>query len=271
MKWSTLALGIIIICTLGVAALLLFQNLTTTNENDYYLLKESTHAAMLEAVDMNYYKETGEIKIDKNTFIEMFLRRYAESNTTKGEKTNIIFYDIMEEPPKATVVINTNIKDKVYTETVDADVENYLSAILEVTAYGKAQGTLEKEYSYITKTNNSEQLTLNIPDELKSINSNGYIDANSIRITRINILNTNLSKEQILKEIAAQKLYYSSGNIVSINEGLDIGAISQNKNADITKGCNHENNKYCITIPAMAKNKIIGYKVTWSYDYAASA
>ena len=34
--------------------ILLFQQLTTNNENDYYLLKEVTEAAMIDAIDIPY-------------------------------------------------------------------------------------------------------------------------------------------------------------------------------------------------------------------------
>ena len=43
MKWSTVTVGVMILGIIGVS-ILLFQQLTTTNENDYYLLKEITEA-----------------------------------------------------------------------------------------------------------------------------------------------------------------------------------------------------------------------------------
>ena len=43
-------LGIIII-----TVMILFQNYTTTNQQDYYLIKEITYAAMNDAVDFGYY------------------------------------------------------------------------------------------------------------------------------------------------------------------------------------------------------------------------
>ena len=38
MKWSTVTVGVMILGIIGVSIILLFQQLTTTNENDYYLL-----------------------------------------------------------------------------------------------------------------------------------------------------------------------------------------------------------------------------------------
>lgn len=266
MKWSTLALGITIIGVLGVAALLLFQRLTTTNENDYYLLKEGTRAAMLEALDREYYNETGELKIDDKIFVEMFLRRYAESNTTIGNKTTITFYDIMNEPPKVTVVIDTGTNDKVYDETVTANVENYLSAILEIPVHKSGTSELTKKYSYINATGNnlnSKEFKLNIPDELKSMNSNGYIYADSIKISNIEVNRVDYKIEEILKEVAAQKLYYDGDdNIMSINN-LNISSLKNATGGTVEKGtCNN-----CIKITVPNDQKI-NYTVTWSYNHA---
>ena len=65
MKWSFATVGIILLGLTGVAIILLFQQITTNNENDYYLLKEITEAAMVDAIDVGYYRETGNLKIVK--------------------------------------------------------------------------------------------------------------------------------------------------------------------------------------------------------------
>ena len=53
-------LGIIII-----TIMILLQNYTTTNQQDYYLIKEVTYAAMYDAVDYAHYNKHGELKIIK--------------------------------------------------------------------------------------------------------------------------------------------------------------------------------------------------------------
>ena len=40
MKWSFASVGLIVFGLIGLAIIILFQNITTNNENDYYLLKE---------------------------------------------------------------------------------------------------------------------------------------------------------------------------------------------------------------------------------------
>ena len=72
MKWSTTALGLIIFGLVGISIIMLFQQITTTNENDYYLLKEITEAAMIDSIDISYYRETGNLKIVREKFVENF-------------------------------------------------------------------------------------------------------------------------------------------------------------------------------------------------------
>ena len=112
--------------------MILFQNYTTTNEQDYYLAKEITYAAMNDAVDFGYYEKYGELKIIKEKFVENFIRRFAESATLNKNYT-INFYSIYESPP----VVNVEIKTKtgqflVGSEDINANVTNRLTAILEL-------------------------------------------------------------------------------------------------------------------------------------------
>ena len=132
MKWSFATLGIIILGIIGLSIILLFQQLTTSSENDYYLLKEVTEAAMIDAVDISYYRETGDLKIIKEKFVENFTRRYAESTLSIGSSYTISFFNIMEEPPKVTILINTGIENyKIYNTVDDYNVKNTLTGILE--------------------------------------------------------------------------------------------------------------------------------------------
>ena len=89
MKWSTVTVGVMILGIIGVSIILLFQQLTTTNENDYYLLKEITEAAMVDSIDISYYRETGNLKIVREKFVENFTRRFAESPQLIGTKYTI--------------------------------------------------------------------------------------------------------------------------------------------------------------------------------------
>ena len=132
MKWSFAIAGVVIAGLIGLAIIMLFQNITTNNEQDYYLLKEVAEAAMTESVDVAYYRTTGEIKISEQKFVENFIRRYAEVASFTANASQIEFYDIMEVPPKASIRVTS--KSDTYKITTDAqnfDIVNELNAILE--------------------------------------------------------------------------------------------------------------------------------------------
>ena len=145
MKWSFTSVGLIVFALVGLTILILFQNITTGNENDYYLLKEVTEASMIDAIDIKYYRETGELKIIKEKFVESFTRRFAESTVFASSDYTINYFDIMEEPPKVTVSINTGIGEyTIYQDTSDYNISNTLSAILEYS--GKENTDWSEEY-----------------------------------------------------------------------------------------------------------------------------
>ena len=132
MKWSFAIAGVVIAGLIGLAIIMLFQNITTNNEQDYYLLKEVAESAMTESVDVAYYRTTGEIKISEQKFVENFIRRYAEVASFNANGYKIEFYDIMEVPPKASIRVTS--KSDTYKITTDAqnfDIVNELNAILE--------------------------------------------------------------------------------------------------------------------------------------------
>ena len=121
-----IALGIGVITTM-----MLLQSYTTINQEDYYLLKEVTQASMYDAIDYSHYRTQGEIKINREKFIENFIRRFSES--IKGNKNyKLDFYDIYETPPKVSVKVSTNTASfNVSGNAMELDVTNSIDAILE--------------------------------------------------------------------------------------------------------------------------------------------
>ena len=114
-----------------VVIMLLVQNLTTSTTQDYYVVKEITEAAFIDAVDYSYYRTFGEVKINKEKFYESFLRRFAETASTSNVYT-VSFYGVYEAPPKVSV----EIKSKSNTFNVMGDSETFdiverIDAILE--------------------------------------------------------------------------------------------------------------------------------------------
>ena len=179
MKWSFASVGMIVLGIIGVMVIVLFQQITTSNENDYYLLKEITEASMIESIDLKYYRETGDLKIIKEKFVENFTRRYSESTLFIGTKYTISFFDIMEVPPKVTIMIDTGIENyRIYNNVDDYNIVNNLSSILEFTGKNtssKDQNKVYKEdeytqtvYSMLAGQSSSEPL--NIPKEINDAN-----------------------------------------------------------------------------------------------------
>ena len=113
-----------------IVLIYLFQGITNTDEHNYYLLKEVTEAAMLDAVDVADYRITGNVSINREKFVEVFVRRFAESADLTKTYT-IEIYDINENPPKVSLVVKTKTNGTVSSETVEFDIANRLDAILE--------------------------------------------------------------------------------------------------------------------------------------------
>ena len=106
MKESYWGYWLVMLGILVIGVMLLVNSTTTGTTQDYYELKETTSAAMVDAVDYSYYRLYGDIKIAKEKFIENFIRRFSES-ATMTKKYNISFYDIQEIPPKVSVKISS--------------------------------------------------------------------------------------------------------------------------------------------------------------------
>ena len=99
----------IMIVSLGITSIFLvyfFQTVTNTSEHNYELLKETTEAAMFDALDLAAYKNDETIRIDQERFVESFIRRFAQ-DATLAHEYKIDFYDVHEEPPKVSIKVQT--------------------------------------------------------------------------------------------------------------------------------------------------------------------
>lgn len=283
MKWSFATVGIILLGLIGVAVILLFQQITTNNENDYYLLKEITEAAMIDAVDVGYYRETGNLKIVKEKFIENFTRRFAESTIFVTSDYNIDFYDIMEEPPKVSVIVNTGLGE--YTIGGNSDeygIANKLDAILEFTGdktyESPSINPYEKEmyvetYYLLLSNGDDNKLSLKTPDELMAPHIKN-IKIESVSNVRVvsgqGELNQALMRSELTYNNVLEKYKLSSG----IHYSNDYKGTISNTNigyyncSGISSGYKCDDiNKYYIIVNASVSGKVIlKYDVTWSYD-----
>lgn len=142
MKESFWAYLFIILGLFTIVVMMLIQDVTTTDEENYYLTKEVMEAAMIDSIDYGVYMDSGDIRIIESKFVENFTRRFAES--IKDSKSYTLeFYEIYEEPPKATVKVSTSTKEYTVTKdtTTNFDILTVLSGILE-TKYNKGDKAL---------------------------------------------------------------------------------------------------------------------------------
>lgn len=103
MKESFWGYWIIVLGIFVIIIMMLVSNVTNTSTQDYYLLKDVTEAAMVDAVDYSYYRQYQELRINREKFVENFLRRF--SDRAPLDYYDIDFYDIYEVPPKVSVQV----------------------------------------------------------------------------------------------------------------------------------------------------------------------
>jgi len=133
MKWSFYSAGMVMFGLVGFGIIFLFVQLTVNSDEEYYLLKEVTEAAMYDSIDLAYYRESGELKIIKEKFTESFLRRFAESTNLSASGYNVKIYNVVESPPKVSIEITSQLGEKSFFNTAPSEysVINELDAILE--------------------------------------------------------------------------------------------------------------------------------------------
>jgi len=147
MKYSYAAIGMLIVGIFAFAIVMVFQSVTINNEADYYSLKEAMEASMFESIDWAFYAtgglgEDGQPKIEdtvdckgpvriiEEKFVSNFTRRFLSNTMGNTNKYIIDFYDIMEYPPKATVIVRSTTSS-MSLSTDDFTVVNNLTGILE--------------------------------------------------------------------------------------------------------------------------------------------
>ena len=123
-----LVVGIIILAAVSFGVINVVTSYFSGNELDYYALKETTEASMTDAVDLGYYRISGALRIDKEKFAESLVRRLRAS-TRDNRDYKIKIYDLVETPPKVTVVIESTTPATFNSE--QAVIRNEVSAILE--------------------------------------------------------------------------------------------------------------------------------------------
>ena len=128
MNKGMLTVGVIMLAIMALLLINVITNYSTGGELDYYLVKETVEAAMEDSVDMEFYRLNSLYRIDKEKFIESFLRRFADSVDSTRSYT-LSFYDINEVPPKVSVKVDSHTVLSFSGEA--ANISTSLDAILE--------------------------------------------------------------------------------------------------------------------------------------------
>lgn len=134
MNKGMLSVGIILLSVIALLLLNVLSNYSTGGELDYYLVKETVDAAMVDAIDASYLRTCGLYRMDKEKFVESFLYRFADSvDTTRSYEIEI--FDINEVPPKVSVRVDslTALTFNAQGEQLAANITTSYDAILETT------------------------------------------------------------------------------------------------------------------------------------------
>ena len=131
MKESIWGYAILTLGILAVGIIWFFANVTRTDQHNYNLLKETTEAAMLDALDLASYRKDGTIRIDEEKFVENFIRRFAENAELSNEYYKIEIYDVNETPPKVSLKVSSSQETTATGEVIDFKIVNNIDAILE--------------------------------------------------------------------------------------------------------------------------------------------
>ena len=106
MNKAFLTIVIILMAILGFYSINYINSQQTGAELDYYLLKETTEASMNDAIDKTYYRTFGALRMDKEKFMESFVKRFAVG-VDQNRKYDIKVYDINETPPKVSIKVTS--------------------------------------------------------------------------------------------------------------------------------------------------------------------
>lgn len=127
MKDSIWAYFIIMFGIIAIVFVFFIQRTTNTDQHNYTILRETSEAAMYDAIDIATYNTSGKVRIDQEKFVENFLRRFAE-NASLARSYQIGIYDINEDPPKVSIKVSSKESS---TQTVEFNLVNKVDAILE--------------------------------------------------------------------------------------------------------------------------------------------
>ena len=131
MKETMWAWFVVVVGIVCLGAVFFFQRIVNTSEHNYYVLKEVTAASTRDAIDLSYSRASeGNIKINREKFVESFIRRFAQS-ANLSRKYLIQIFDVNEIPPKVSIKVSSVESGAVINDVYNFDIINKLDAIFE--------------------------------------------------------------------------------------------------------------------------------------------
>ena len=131
MKESYWGYWLILLGVFIVVVMMLANDATTTNTQDYYQLKEVANSAIYDSIDYAYYSQTKQVRMLKEVFVENFIRRFSET-ASMTDTYQIDFFDLYESPPKVSVKVTSATGDyNIAKENTAVDVVNSIDIIVE--------------------------------------------------------------------------------------------------------------------------------------------
>jgi len=259
MKYTYASLFMIMLGLIGFAIVMVFQFVTINNESDYYSLKEAMEASMYESVDKAYYMETGEIKIVQEKFVENFTKRFIKNTMGNSIDYVLEFYDIMELPPKASVVIKNKTSSMSLSEN-NFTVVNNLTGILEANLVPEElKSSTEKEDIIYNICEDIETKVLpssgTVEVWLNGSSKSGGNGTKELKLTKDNVISNYISSINYISvdgDGGSCESQYLSYNINSTNNG----------GINIEVSSNDPNFERC--------NVIFKYDVNLTYSYCNS-
>ena len=165
MNKGFLTVGIILLALIALLIINVLSNFSTGTEVDYYLVKETAEAAMEDSIDNSFYALHGRYRMDKDYFVESFVRRFA-SNINNTREYTISFYSMNEVPPKVSIKVESLTSLSVKDNKGNREAANIQTTINELlvsnrkmdnyTEYQSKNGNSSIEYP-ITITSGSGQ------------------------------------------------------------------------------------------------------------------
>lgn len=113
-----------------IAIIFFMQRVTNSTEQNYTLIKETAEAAMYDAIDYDSYYSEGYLRINREAFVESFVRRFAQ-NASLSNTYVIDIYDVNEYPPKVSLKVKTKEGTFIGDQEIEFDIVNQIDAIFE--------------------------------------------------------------------------------------------------------------------------------------------